>query len=203
MDVRQVAAAARRAQDEYKRLHPETRDSDMKVDLPAAPPKPAGCGHPHHHHHHHHHQHHANAHVPVALPPMAALELPYMALPPVPRGFGIAGPIPPPAALGYIPAVADVLRRGAVAVFAPPPPPPPLRRAHARVNHPLPPPPPLPPVQRRAHLVRADHLPPRPPAHAERVRQELEARQAAVEEYRQHRRQAQGRPARAVRLRNP
>ncbi|GJE95558.1 hypothetical protein PsYK624_117440 [Phanerochaete sordida] len=42
----EVAAAAQKAQDEYKRAHPEVNAADIKVDLPKAPPK-RGCNNPH------------------------------------------------------------------------------------------------------------------------------------------------------------
>lgn len=62
--AQEVAAAAQRAQEAYKREHPEVNEADLKVDLPPPPPKPAVvCNNPNHNHHHHHHA------MPLPPPP--------------------------------------------------------------------------------------------------------------------------------------
>jgi hypothetical protein len=106
------------------------------------------------------------------------------AVPYVPVPVNIVGPVPPPVPpLAFNPApLVEPRYRGAAAVALPPPP----RGA-------------------RAVPVR-DALPPRAPGAAERYARDAAARhEVLVERYRmaQQGRQVQGRPVRAVRLRNP
>ncbi|KAH8993255.1 hypothetical protein EDB86DRAFT_2929485 [Lactarius hatsudake] len=106
--AKEVAAAAEKALKEYKELHPDVRDEDIRVELPPperraqalpgrplqVPPPPAYVQ-----------VHHANhAHIPIAHPVMAALPFPHGM--PVfdferlfaqgPPGFGELGPRPAP-----------------------------------------------------------------------------------------------------------
>lgn len=181
----QVAAAAKRAQEEYKRAHPETNDADIKVDIPKAPPKRVVCNNPNHHHHHHHHQ----------LPPLPdilrAVDVPGMGAPiPLQRAPGHAFIYPgmlEPAPLLYHPPPPAMLPHN-IAAMAPAP-----GAAHLLV--PAPAPRPANPRHRRRQLpapVRAvDHLAPRvqaplynppPQAHAHDLRRNPRRNVAAAAE---------------------
>lgn len=141
-----VAAAARRAQEEYKRAHPEVNEADINVDLPKALPKRAVCNNPNHHHHHHHH--------PLPLPAgLRAAAGPFMGVPaPLHRAMGHAfiDPRMPPPQLAFNPlaAPAGLVRAHPYVALAPPPvPAPPARPAQPRRRHhraPVPAPAPVP-----------------------------------------------------------
>lgn len=193
----QVIAAAKRAQEEYKRAHPEINEADLKVDLPKAPPKQGPvCNNPNHHHHHHHFPPPMPNNIGMGLP--MDLPLPrHMLHPPAPLIIGADG-MPRRAQFPHeaVHGLDDL---------------PLFRRVVQLPELHLPPGPALPPLpapERRRYPTRARGPPPAPvpapapaaPPALDPARLEAALREQLIQEHLALREMARARPARAVRL---